>query len=1613
MILSLMPTAVFAAAPAGLNWVKLPKPDYLKVTSMETISGYHGFVIADAGSTAENNHFLYSDGSSGTAMIQSIASPKVPQLWFWDEGRLYCIINGTPQYLVSWYTSSTELGVNGFHAPHISQTTDPGQATVWHLEVVNNQTRLFRYEDQGNPYSAKHYLYLNPDKIFFTDSQAALIKNATRGVDIYAHHEHSSDAPVGYAALAGTTNYSFSTGTSTTQQIMDQIHAGASVWVHSTNVDTNDHSSAQKTGWDDSRLTLTWDKTLNPNYPGTYTATVKYGVMELGEITVSVQDKKATSIALTSGRVLYTQLNTQPNYSSVQATITYEDSSTKVVSGNNLVFKADTVNLTQTGVYPVDVHYHGYHIGTTFVRVTGDPYSHLPDEGVSDIPEFPDPGAVRWNKTASGLNYENTGVAQVELTVSGVSKPGNVDVVLVVDVSNSMGWSMDWFEGMSDAQVSAAKDNVKIPKNGIYGTTKLDIAMDSAEEFAKILLDTNQNNTLSFVTFAGQNGSHSSNIDSVQTPFLKVTDSASAIKSFQNTVFTGFEKALDSNGNEKGSVTYRLKIADQNGNTIVAGVNRGNTNYDYAFGQAMDAVNQIKSTYSNPKNPSETYDESNRQLYVVFMTDGAPSHYNGRTTASSADQLWNSSNTYQTVSGDTSYVYDSWTQWILQKNALAKPLYDAVDGFYPIGFDLAHGGFGVHSWDLNVMENVLKGLVDDTNDLNVTMANDSAALQEAFREMANRFSYAGTSAVVTDTVGSSFTLYTGTESDVNDPTVLKDIPNEITVKAYELYTRDEIGQNINGHVVTVADVGTRKTDSQGNYLYKVVERVTFTSDNGETTGAYSDLLPGLNILFTETRTTDGSIVIAGVYFTYTKESDGTETFDWNIGTITDHQIALCYNVYLKGAFDDSNGSASPTAKLYDTNKSAYLDFVDINGRHAHRVFPVPKLPWGKASATVRFYLVNNQGEYVNHAGHVFSEKANRVFLPETVSYEGVLGSADSNTLDKISATALAAYTAAGLGETTYTLYGPAAESRFWIANSTTGVGKASHNTNDSDDKIFIWGTNATMQQAYVEIPVVLNDLIIADYRLLPKQIVIDYGKRVDFDVFLEQELPPSGSPYTLSVAGFAPFNATHNQKQYVASDAFASTFVTPYGTYSIKNSDTISFTPTAMLDKVEKVFVAVKIQHKTESTNYYYMFKEVDIIPATIMYYETDFASGVFRTTGAWTTVTEGPAADAPQNAVEIGTDLYGFDTSYENDSHFSNGSSLMVLGTSPAINTPATETSPGQHPETFASFDFTGTGFEIISRTGDQEGLIVVTVTSHGGGFVHRIFEVLNKSERNLELYQVPVVSMNDLPFGSYTVTIDVIQGVDLSGKGYSAAVRKALERGSRFHFDAVRVYNPIDVSNASAIPYSPTFVKHYSDAEIAYTAYLADGEAHAQVIEVRNELIDNGTYGASSNKTTVDRHNSGVLVIGGAAASAEAGFDTIGPNNEVYLQNGQAIGLALDLNGALPDSLHISAKSANGAAVTLATQISQNSMSSALISRVIQSSTAQCFDLLGNTSLNASNPLYLVIHNAGDGILSITDLQVAYDTSTPGSIAFIRDKNILDTLVQRVKAAQAAANN
>ena len=199
-----------------------------------------------------------------------------------------------------------------------------------------------------------------------------------------------------------------------------------------------------------------------------------------------------------------------------------------------------------------------------------------PDDEVNEgkVPEYPAKGSVRINKTATSDDFNGTGVAKVELSTTGVPMKKGVDVVLLFDLSDSMKY--------------------KIDNNST--TTKLEQAKNSAKDFVnKVLINsdgiTKSNNRIALVTFAGYNGNNN-----------------------QQNVYG--EEGL---GND---VIYSLKNANAkqdivdsidawNANTVKAG-----TDYTYAFEKANDILKK-----SDP----------NRDKYIVFMTDGAPSKYNDKT----------------------------------------------------------------------------------------------------------------------------------------------------------------------------------------------------------------------------------------------------------------------------------------------------------------------------------------------------------------------------------------------------------------------------------------------------------------------------------------------------------------------------------------------------------------------------------------------------------------------------------------------------------------------------------------------------------------------------------------------------------------------------------------------------------------------------------------------------------------------------------------------------------------------------------------------------------------------------------------------------------------------
>lgn len=394
----------------------------------------------------------------------------------------------------------------------------------------------------------------------------------------------------------------------------------------------------------------------------------------------------------------------------------------------------------------------------------------------------------------------------------------------------------------------------------------------------------------------------------------------------------------------------------------------------------------------------------------------------------------------------------------------------------------------------------------------------------------------------------------------------------------------------------------------------------------------------------------------------------------------------------------------------------------------------------------------------------------------------------------------------------------------------------------------------------------------------------------------------------------------------------------------------ITYTPTKAINEIDALTVTVTgyITYKdadgNDVTNNGTVSYKVSIIPATSVYYEDSFAkftnadksNGVNQKigNGYWTTDGE-TVTDAKQalEALHGQKNVYGYDDAYANSSKFSMGSATKVT-------VDADTSKLGQSPT--ATFTFTGTGFDVISLTGNQSGTVMYTVknTKTGDSITNIVNTYYGYKYENGKwvttsnadpsaLYQIPVIKEN-LTYGTYEVTISVL---------YGDYFNSTANKWYTFWLDAIRVYNPMGVNNET---------------------YKQDNEGYPQYIKLRDSL-------AKDNTATADA----VFIDGGKTAEI-ATYANYGPNNEVYLANGQAITFTVPENDKIA-SIQIGAKAPDGrAAQMVVTGVTGGNK----LDKELSSATEMYYKI--GTAGDS-----FTISNTGKGILSLTNLKITFKAS------------------------------
>lgn len=375
---------------------------------------------------------------------------------------------------------------------------------------------------------------------------------------------------------------------------------------------------------------------------------------------------------------------------------------------------------------------------------------------------------------------------------------------------------------------------------------------------------------------------------------------------------------------------------------------------------------------------------------------------------------------------------------------------------------------------------------------------------------------------------------------------------------------------------------------------------------------------------------------------------------------------------------------------------------------------------------------------------------------------------------------------------------------------------------------------------------------------------------------------------------------------------------------------TITYTPDTVLTGV--VTIPVNISYTGEN----YQTIRVAVYPATTVNYEEGFATY----TSSWTEASKG---EGTQKTAVLGKDKnnYGYDGAYANTKAKSNG----------------TQATSNTKLDT-ATFDFTGTGVDILANTTESSGYLTIRITNKDSKQVEKIAIVDTKMAGDLTAgadkgYSVPVYSDTDLAYGNYTVSI-------------THSINDAT-----VNIDGFRVYNT------------------NKDSSI----YKDDNEDNPNFLEVRDlqfgDITDIGSYGVDGRKVyaigeqvykdlTKDatKAEAAITVNGQDNKANQKELLENGPKNEVYLAKDSAITMTFSTQR----EVQLGLKGVDGQA-SYTISDGQNS----------SSGTASTLDMFytikGKT--DSTETKTITITNTGDEVLSITKLKVCDDPNALQTIS------------------------
>ena len=525
---------------------------------------------------------------------------------------------------------------------------------------------------------------------------------------------------------------------------------------------------------------------------------------------------------------------------------------------------------------------------------------------------------------------------------------------------------------------------------------------------------------------------------------------------------------------------------------------------------------------------------------------------------------------------------------------------------------------------------------------------------------------------------------------------------------------------------------------------------------------------------------------------------------------------------------------------------------------------------------------------------------------------------------------------------------------------------------------------------------------LTDDSVVDDTVVADFGLALSLSPYSNDTAILS--THTTKVASSTAFGFSTDSGTTLSSTATGS-----YGEFSIdEDAYTVTYTPSAVMLDVEEITLYSKLVYSDGSVKI--LSNTLTITPASNIYYEESVmsvkaADATNTKKLEWTT--DGTATNTYYTPAE--EDVVGFENAYDvADAKYSNGTAKTVTVTSESKNSKNN------------TFDFVGTGIDIISRCDSTTGILLINVKKEVDGKMTFVKSSLVDTYcADGTFNQTPIFSWSGV-HGKYTVeigalylttagalnatsTTDTTKGINKSSfidtglemnvsKSFDENVLQAMldeagveevsaEDVELVWFDDNSIFNGgtgvAATTKGTRTTTTVTSLANYIDGFRVYNPLGTDSDAYTEANVSYANVIDNLTPVSSTDGSAITNLY-GIAYLTGLASDVTsvtfAEYQEAGPTGELYLNSGKAI--SFKINRGEGEKVMLGLRAVNGA-----TTINVNGHDIS-----INSATEMYYDI--SNCITTTGDVIITIENTGSTLVAVNHIKFSGGDDSNGTV-------------------------